>query len=420
MAKPAPWQVVLKDRLPAYITWERFEQNLKQLEANNNACLGVVRHGPSLLSGLVICGRCGLRMATHYSNNGQGLRYVCSRMAVDYAEPLCQSLKGRPLDDLVSELVLQALQPAALEISLQVAQDLEAERQKLHHHWRQRLERAHYEVERAARQYQAVEPEHRLVARTLERQWEQALAAEAALQGEYEQFLTQQPATLSVSEHEAIRRLAADIPTLWRAASTTAADRQAIVRQLVERVVVTVPGETEKVNVQVHWFGGHGTQTTLIRPVARLEQLSYYPQRAARVAALHAQGHLPSAIAKILNAEGWRPAKRRATFTSAMVGDLLARQGLRCLPLPLPSPAVTRAADEWLLQELAFKLGMPPPTLYRWLQQGQLQGRRATCAGRSIWLIWADAAELERLRALRIKPRTWQRPSSASENVLDS
>ncbi len=120
--------------------------------------LGVPRQGPSLLSGLLICGRCGLRMSPGYHDNGRMLRYSCCRAAVDYGEALCQSLAGQPLDDRVSELVLKALEPAALELSLKVAEDLEAERQQGHQHWQQRLERARFEAERAYRQYNQVEP----------------------------------------------------------------------------------------------------------------------------------------------------------------------------------------------------------------------------------------------------------------------
>jgi hypothetical protein len=132
----------------------------------------------------------------------------------------------------------------------------------------------------------------------------------------------EQPATLTVEEEQAIRRLATAIPAFWQTPTTTAADRQAIVRQLLERVVITVRGESEQVEAQIHWLGGYATQATLIRPVARLDQLSYYPQLVARVIALHAAGEGPSAIARQLNAEGWHPAKRCETFNAAMVGDL--------------------------------------------------------------------------------------------------
>jgi DNA invertase Pin-like site-specific DNA recombinase len=409
VAKFDEWQVLLKDHYPAYLSWEQFARNWHQLEANASASLGVPRHGPALLSRLVICGRCGLRMATAYSNNGHSLRYACASAATAYGEPWCQSLLGEPLDTQVSELVLQALEPAALEISLKVAEAVEGERQQLHRQWAQRLERARFEAERAYRQYHAAEPEHRLVARSLERQWEQALAAEETLKVEHARFLAEQPASLSAPERAAIRRLATDIPALWRASSTTSADRQAIIRQLVERVLVTVHGESEKVDVQIHWFGGHGTQTTLIRPVARLEQLSYYPQLLQRVAALHEQGEPRAAIAKTLNAEGWRPAKRCHTFSAGMVGDLLARQGL-CTPRPSPATTVNRRAHEWTLPELALALDMPQQTLYAWQRKGHLTARQDRSESRPRWLIHADAAELERLRALREAPRTWQRP----------
>ena len=131
-------QVLIKDHLPAYIGWDHYERNLRQLAANTAQAGGVVRAGPSLLSGRLICGRCGLAMATQYTNSGSGLRYVCSREAVDYGAPLCQSLSGAPLDALIGRLVLAALQPAALEISLQVAEALQAERARRHPPWHQR------------------------------------------------------------------------------------------------------------------------------------------------------------------------------------------------------------------------------------------------------------------------------------------
>jgi len=416
VAKPEDCQVLLHDRIAAYISWEQFERNRRQLEANTQAALGVIRYGPSLLSGLVVCGRCGLRMAAAYNNNGTGLRYSCSREMVDYGGSMCQSLTGMPLDTWMSELVLQALEPAALEVSLDVAADVEAQRQRLHQQWDKRLERATYEVERAARHYYAVEPENRLVARTLERQWEQALEAQAQLQADHRRFLAEQPATLSAAERDAIRRLASDLPALWHAETTTAADRQAIIRQLVERVVVTVQGESEKVDLEVHWIGGHRTHAQRIRPVARLDQLSYYPALLARVAALHQQGLGRGAIAERLNAEGWRPAKRRSTFTAEMVRSLLMRQGLSSAVSR--SRSVVRKANEWTLPELAYALEMPHPTLYRWLCKGDLHSRRDP--GGVQWLIWADAGELQRLRERRQAPLTWRRPAPQTSFELSA
>jgi hypothetical protein len=346
-------------------------------------------------------------MASAYNNNGAGLRYSCAREMVDYGGAICQSLTGAPLDAWMSELVLAALEPAALEVSLAGAADVEAQRQRLHQHWAKRLERASYEVERAARQSQAVEPENRLVARTLERQWEEALASEEQLKADYRRFLASQPGTLSASEREAIRRLASDLPALWHAETTTAADRQAIIRQLVERVVVTVQGESEQVALEVHWIGGYRTQTRRRRPVARLDQLRYYPALLARAAALHQQGVSRGAMAAARNAEEWRPAKRRPTFTAEMVRSLLVRQGLSASKARPRS--VTHEADEWTLPALAYTLAMPQPTLYAWLRKGQLQARHDQHSGQ--WLIRADTSELQRLRALRQAPRLWKRPA---------
>ncbi|MEA3275397.1 MAG: recombinase family protein [Pseudomonadota bacterium] len=410
VAKPEQWEVLIKDRLPAYIGWERYERNLRQLEANTAQGVGVARQGPSLLSGLLVCGRCGLHMVTQYNNNGRGLRYQCSRMMVDYGEPLCQGLTGAPLDEQIRHLIFQALEPAALEISLQVAEDLEAERARHRAHWQQRLERAAYEAQRAERQYQAVEPENRLVVRTLERQWEEALQAEAKLKADYERFLSTEPSPLTVDERERIRCLAADIPALWQAPTTTDAERQAIVRQLIERVIVTVLDDSEQVTMEVHWAGGHCTRSRLTRPVARLEQLSYYPELLARVAALHEQGVGCREIARQLNAEGWRPAKRRATFNAAMVSNLLARQGLRSSsPKQRHGADLPRAPDEWLLADLALALDMPSVTLFSWIRRGWVRARKVDQSGRSLWLIWADGAECERLRARRSAPQRWSR-----------
>jgi len=412
VAKPEDCQVLLPERIPAYISWEQFERNRRQLEANTQAGLGVIRYGPSLLSGLVVCGRCGLRMASASNNNGAGLRYRCAREPVDYGGAICQSLTGAPLDAWMGELVLAALEPAALEVSLEGATDVEAQRQRLHQPWSKRLERAGYEVDRAARQSHAVEPENRLVARTLERQWEEAFASEEQLKADYRRFLAAPPVTLAASEREAIRRLASDLPALWHAETTTAADRQAIMRQLVERVVVTVQGESEQVDLEVHWIGGHRTQTRRRRPVARLDQLSSDPALLARAGALQQQGLGRGAIAEALNAEGWRPAKRRQTFTADMVRSLLVRQGLSTSKARPRS--VTHAADEWTLPALASTLAMPHPTLYAWLRKGPRQARYDQHAGQ--WLIRADTSELQRLRALRQAPRMWQRPASQASS----
>jgi DNA invertase Pin-like site-specific DNA recombinase len=397
---PEECLVLLEGRCPAYITTERFWANQQRLEANRATAMKGSRRGPSLLGGLLVCARCGHRMLVGYTNAGSGLRYSCVRGRVDYGEPLCQSLSGQRLDALVSAQVLSVLQPAALELHLAAAADVAQERQRLHQHWQQQLERARYEAERAARQYQAVEPENRLVARALERRWEEALAEQGRLTEEYQRFCRGQPATLSAAEQEQIRSLARDIPQLWHADTTTPAERQRLVRFLIEQIEVSVQGETDQVEVAIRWAGGFVSHHSLARAVQCYEQLADYPRLRARIAELRAAGKSMAAVADCLNQEGFRPPKRATRFTKDMVAGFLAKGG-RSGPRPVALSAKGLLhKGEWLLTDLARHLSMPSATLHRWRQVGWVQARKLPVAG-GHWALWADAAELKRLTRLR-------------------
>jgi hypothetical protein len=402
------WEVLIPDHLPGYITWEHYEANLRRL-ARNSARAGAMRAargGDSLLAGLVVCGRCGRRMLVAYTTKGHRLRYQCQRGAMDYAEPRCQSLAGGTLDELVAGQVLRALEPAALELSLRAVADAERERGRLARQWEQRRERARHDAERAARQYHAAEPENRLVVRELERRWEQALLARRQVEDEYDRFLHGRPAELTGSDVKMIESLAGDIPALWRAATTTVQDRQEVVRHLVERVVVAVQGETEWVDVAVHWAGGFVSRHEVRRPVMRVEQLRDHAELMRRVAELHGAGRTSRQIAEALNREGFRPPKRRETYNKAMVQVLLARRG-RSGPRPEEVTGEDpRGNDEWWLSDLSRELGMPQPTVHSWVRRGWIRGRKSPGAG-GRWILWAGAEELERLRRLRAYRRTW-------------
>jgi hypothetical protein len=402
---PGAWYVLLKERFPAYISWEQYERHLARLKANQARAeeVGAVRHGVALLVGLVVCGKCGARMTVRYSGQAALPGYWCTRQMSDYGGEPCQQLAGPCLDQFVSHQVLGALEPAALELSLEAAQHLERERADLERGWQQRLERAAYDVERARRQYQLVEPENRLVTRQLEREWEEKLRTQLHLQEDYERFTHTQPRLLSETERAAIRQLAADIPALWHATTTTAAERKEILRQVLARVVVDVQGESERVHVRLEWVGGTCTEGELIRPVARWEQLSYYPQVCQRVSTLAAEGLTAAAIAAQLNAEGYRPPKRREHFGQAGILGLLQRLGQG------KERARAQRRDgldlhEWWLPELARTIGMPAITLHSWLRRGWVTGRQQEQAPRH-WILWADAAEVERLRQRHQRPR---------------
>ena len=403
-------EVFLPDKLPAYISLEQYRRNRTQLQSNRAAWGGAARSGSALLSGVLICGRCGLRMHAQYNNNGHTARYICEYMKSSYGEPSCQSLKAAPLDRLMAGLVLQALQPAALEASLALAADLEAEQAALDRHWQQRLERMRYQVDRARRQYAAVEPENRLVARTLERAFEEALADQAGLEAGYERFRQERRQAPSPAEFAAIRNLAQDLPALWHAETTTGEERQTILRLLLERVLVEVIDGSEQVRVECHWHGGNRTCHSLTRPVARLRTLSTYPDLVARATELRRTGHGTAEIAATLNREGWRPAKRRDTFNAEMVHHLLIKAGV-IVPRPRRPRQIERQPDEWTIRELAEEIGMPQPTLYTWVQQGRLRSRRihfGSTIGRT-QLVHADPATIAALKATRSTPAPWRR-----------
>jgi DNA invertase Pin-like site-specific DNA recombinase len=305
--------VLLRDRLPAYITWERFEANQQRL-ADNRArhdALGAPRQGAALLGGLIYCGRSGRRMRVCYCGPHAAVAYNCKQATVDFADPLCQNLSaGAVLDGWVAEQVLAAAQPAALEASLTAAADIERERADLLRHWQQRRERARYEAERAARQYHACEPENRLVARALERQWEESLWQQRQLEEDFERWQRSAPAQLSAADRAAIRALAADLPAVWQAATTTPADRQQLIRLLLERVDLTVDKASERVEVKLTWVGGHEQRQVLVRPVSSYEQHSDYPRVVALLRELTAQGLERWQIADRLNAAGLHPPKQ--------------------------------------------------------------------------------------------------------------
>lgn len=407
LRSPKDCLVLLPERCPAYIRPEQFWANQERLEQNRARAdtLGAPRQGPALLSGLLRCGRCGYRMVVNYNNAYNGLRYNCLHALVNYGEPECQSLSGKRLDALVAQQVLAALAPAALELHLAAAEDLEQQRQRLHHNWRQRLERAGYEAERAARQYGEVEPENRLVARELERRWEEALREQGRLEQEYEQFCVGRPAKLSAEQQEQIRRLAQDLPALWSSATTTAADRQRVVRLLIEQIVVAVQGRSEQVQVAITWSGGFVSEHELVRTVQSYEQLRDYTRLCERMEALRAEGKSMAEVAAALNAEGLRPPKCVERFTGGMVAGFLARKYAKAGEGHGVRVARALQKGEWLLGDLARHLGMAAATLHHWRKAGWVRARKLPVAG-GLWAIRATGEERRRLSRLRHHQQT--------------
>ena len=404
----ADWHALLPDRCPAYISWEQYERNQARLAANRAraASVGAVRRGAALLAGLVVCARCGVRLGVHYQQSHgrpQPFTYDCAARRNHYGEALCQHVAGPSLDAFVTQHVLAALEPAALELSLAAAEQVEHDRAVVAQLWEQRRERAAYETDRAARQYQAVEPENRLVARTLERAWEEKLQAQQALEEEYHRVLQQQLGVLTSEERAAIRQLADDIPALWHAPTTTDADRKEILRQVVERVAVDAQGTSEQVRVRITWAGGGQTEGVLIRPIARYTQRSDYARLCARVQELTDTGWSLEAIAHQLEADGYPPLRRGQRWSGPSVQTLRRQLGLGNTRRHGHSREAL-GPDEWWARELADRLSVSRNTLLYWIQRGQVRARKEH-EGLQRWIVWADAPEMERLHAYRRRDR---------------
>lgn len=396
------WQVLIQDHHPAYISWEQYQRNLAQLKSNQTRAdeLGLARQGTSLLSGLLICGRCSCRMSVQYRHQ-QHHRYLCCQEMADYGGALCQHLSGACLDELVSQQVLQALEPAALELSLEAATHLEQERTELDQLWQKRLERSAFEAERAGRHYRLVEPENRLVARQLALEWETKLSVHQKLQEDYQRFTHQQPRLLTDAEQQMIRKLAENIPELWNAKTTTQVQRKEIIRQVIRRIIVDIEGDSERVKLTIEWMGNSISNVELIRPVAKWTQLSNYPRLCQRLKELVQAGATTEEIAQSLNQEGFYPPKRRKTFNAEEVRALMRRLGL--VTPRIPENQASLAEHEWWLPQLAGVLQMPTVTLYNWVRRGWVKARQQSEFPKQ-WIIWADEVELERLKTHRQQP----------------
>ncbi|WP_222110074.1 recombinase family protein [Streptomyces cupreus] len=409
------WLVMIPDVLPAYITVAQFEANEAKLAANRARAetMGAVRNGPALAAGLGFCGRCGRRMMVRYHTQHSHARpeYVCCRDVTNYgARGVCQLLNAGCVDAFVERQVLAALQPAAVEVSLQAADEVISERAELEKLWQQRLERAEYEADRARRCYHLAEPENRLVVRQLEKEWETALAAQQKLREDHERFTRTSPRVLTAAERQTITTLAGDITGLWHAETTTVTDRKEIARAIIDKVQLTVIGTSERVTATIVWAGGATTPEEIVRPVRSLQQLSYYPELAARIRELAGQGIGASGIADRLEAEGYRPAKGGKRITATTIRDLMWRR-LDCpagrVHRPRPAPPGEEAGpDEWWLKHLAAELDMTTSTLYAWIHRGWITVRRESRWPHRL-IAHADQQELAALRERRTRPPGW-------------
>lgn len=387
------WEVLIRDKVPAYITWEQWERNQQRLQQNSTRFGCGVARGASILAGRVECGKCGASMSVHYRHGIP--TFDCNLASLQFGGHHCQYLNGRWLEPMIEDLVLQALEPASVQLSLEAAKDIEKDRARIETHHCQSVERVTHQADLARRRYEEVDPGNRLVAAELERRWETSLLVQRKSEEALNRFRQDTPTVLAPDERERITMLAHDFRSIWRSKVTSNKDRQDLVRILIERIVVEVVDGTERLLVTVHWNGGYTSQHETRRTVSTFDELEDSRALLTRAQELYNSGCPRSELIQRLNDEGFRPA-RRSRFTESGINALMLV--LRRKGLIGDRPEV--AKPFWRSKQLSSELGIKPSTLTGWRRRGWVQAKKLGCR----WIYWANEVDLPRLKRLASHP----------------
>jgi len=395
------WPVCLPGVYPAYLSWETYLANRARLQANRNAFdqqgRGVPREGQALLQGIVRCGRCGRHLRVRYSGpRGNYPVYQCGAEAQHYGGPYCQEVRATALDATVEQHLLEALAPDRIALALEALEQLEREAEALDRQWQLRLERVRFEAHRAQRQYEAVEPENRLVARLLERQWEEKLRRVETTEREYETWKQTHHPTLTAQDREAILALGQDLPRVWQAETTTAADRKHLLRLVIKEVLVDQKRQRGKVWFQLNWQTGASTVHELIRQGVGYQESSDGDRVQERVRQLHTARQTDAQIAATLNSEGYHTTHGQP-FKGKNIWYLRQRWQLPSVKTGDLMPDRQRWADgTYTIQGVMQAAGVDKATVHRWLKQGRLQGMQL-----GPYMLWRIVVTADQLRTLR-------------------
>lgn len=377
---PQDWQVLIQESHPGYINWSQYLKNQARLKDNRTdkrESRGAAREGGALLQGIAICGKCGRRMSLRYRDHSH--YYRCQLAAQTYGEAQCQVLRGAEVDAAIAELLLGAMTPAQLRVSLQALEQVELREKEIEKHWQLRLERAEYEVNLARRRYAAVDPENRLVARNLERDWNEKLAEVVRL--ERESAAAVRPPRLVAGPEECARvlSLARDFPTLWAAETTSNAERKELLRFLISDVTLT--RRDEKVHLGVRWQTGAVSEVEVPHR-RRVGEFWRTPEGVIdRIRALAAH-QTDRRIAECLNAEGLSTGAGKV-FDRERVRRVRVKYDIpaRCPEMPDPGDTGPRGDGRYSAQAAARLLNLSLGSISRWCRTGKLESVQARPRG---------------------------------------
>src|SRR2546421_6298660 len=397
------WEICLHNVYPAYVTWDEFLANQAQLRSNQlnyrEELHGVRGLGQALLQGIVRCGYCGAFLHLRYSGpHGDFPVYVCSNDQRQFGGKRCQEVRAIALDTQVEQRFLEAVRPDQLTLAVAALAHLEQEEQAAHKQWELRLERARYEAKRAERQYQTVEPENRLVARWLEKQWEEQLRAVETVEKEYHAWKSSRFGSFTQADREAIVALGSDLPTLWQAPTTGNTERKQMVRLVIREVIVDSKRAEGQVWVQINWQTGAQEQFWYQRRVSSSAVFTGAQTLEQRVRALNAAGLMDAQIAATLEREEYQTPGLVHPITSKIVCHLRARWKIPTVKLNNNQQNPAQWEDgSYSVEGAAAKLDVDQSTIFTWLKTGRLNGEHL---GRSMpWKIYGSWPHLVNLPA---------------------
>jgi DNA invertase Pin-like site-specific DNA recombinase len=363
------WTALVRDAHPSYISWDQFEQHQTMLRDNaavhgQDRRRSPPREGPALLQGIVLCGKCGLRMTVRYHQSRGTLVpiYTCQREGIQHGQPICQQMTGASIDDAIGALVIEAVSPMALEVTLGIQQELQARLDEADVLRRTAIERAQYEVDLARQRFMRVDPNNRLVADSLEADWNDKLRLLNDAQERYRLQRAADCAVLDDEQRARILALANDVPRLWREAATPDRERKRMLRLIIEDVTLV---KGKELVVHVRFRGGATRTLTLPRPAPAWALRQTSPEVVAEIDRLLAE-YTDVQIAQVMSENGFRSGMGRPVNVM-MIARVRDHYHLKSRHDRL------RERGYLTLNELAQTLGISTATAKVWRRAGLLR-----------------------------------------------